>query len=474
MATEVTMPRLSDSMEEGTVVEWLVAEGDAVKRGQPIVEIETDKATMPFEAEQDGVLLRILVPAGEAAALGAPLCVIGAEGEAVPAGDTPAATPAGVSAGATAGDGGSVSDFAISADAPTSPSYAEAAASPSPAPVANGTGGAATVTPPVAPNGRGDRVAASPLARRVAASLGVDLTAVHGSGPGGRVVRADVEAAAAAPAQAAPTLAPAPVDRPAPAEAVEAAAPGPAPQPVAAPAPAATSVDTRKGAVETHQLTRLQQTVARRMAESRATVPDFELRVEVDMGACVELREQLRTLGADPLPSYNDMIVKAASVALREFPRVNGSYRDGAFEHYERVNVGVAVAADDALVVPTVGDADQKSLGEIARTTRQLAAKVRDHTITPPELSGGTFTVSNLGMFGIDSFSAVINAPQAAILSVGAMKKKPVADEADQVVVRPMLTLTLACDHRILYGADGARFLSRLRDLLEQPLAFAL
>ena len=442
MATEVTMPRLSDSMEEGTVVEWLVAEGDEVRRGQPMVEIETDKATMPFEAEQDGVLLKILVPAGESAALGAAICVIGAAGEEIASGG---------------GDGGSVSDFAISADAPTSPSYAEVAASPSPAPVANGAGGASTLTPPVAPNGRSGRVAASPLARRVAASLGVDLASVDGSGPGGRVVRADVEAAAAAPAQAAP-----------------APTPAPQPQPQPEPEPAATSVDTRKGAVETHQLSRLQQTVARRMAEARATVPEFELRVDVDMGACVELREKLRSLGADPLPSYNDMIVKAVSVALREFPRVNGSYKDGAFEHYERVNVGVAVAADDALVVPTVTDADKKSLGEIARITRQLAAKVRDSTITPPELSGGTFTVSNLGMFGVDSFSAVINVPQAAILAVGAMKKRPVVDESDQVVVRPMLTLTLACDHRILYGADGARFLSRLRDLLEQPLAFAL
>jgi pyruvate dehydrogenase E2 component (dihydrolipoamide acetyltransferase) len=459
MATEVTMPRLSDSMEEGTVVEWLVAEGDAVTRGQPIVEIETDKATMPFEAEQDGVLLKILVPTGETASLGAAICVIGAEGEEVPDG----------------GDGGSVSDFAISAEAPTSPSYSEAAEAPSSAPAPNGTGGAgtggaATITPPIAPNGRSGRVAASPLARRVAASLGIDLASVHGSGPGGRVVRADVEAAAASPAQAAPALAPAPVDRPAPAEAIEAAA---APEPQAAPA-AGASVDTRKGAVETHKLSRSQQTVARRMAESRATVPEFELRVDVDMGACVELREQLRSLGADPLPSYNDMIVKASSVALREFPRVNAAYKDDAFEHYERVNVGVAVAAEDALVVPTVADADQKSLGEIARVTRQLATKVRDGSVTPPELSGGTFTVSNLGMFGIDSFSAVINAPQAAILAVGAMKKKPVVDETEQVVVRPVLTLTLACDHRILYGADGARFLSRLRDLLEQPLAFAL
>ena len=457
MATEVTMPRLSDSMEEGTVVAWLVAEGDAVTRGQAIVEIETDKATMPYEADADGVLLKILVGVGETAALGAPIAVIGAAGEQP---DVPVSPAAPVTAGAPS------SSPALSAsargEAPAAPALAAApAAAAASAETSMRAAGAATLAPPPRRNGRTGRVAASPLARRVARALGVDLAAVHGSGPGGRVVRADVEAAAAAPVHAAPALAPAPVDRPTPAEAVEATVPAPAPA-------------TARGAVTVHELSRLQQTVARRMAESRATVPEFELRAEVDMGACVELRERLRALGAEPLPSYNDMIVKAAALALREFPRVNGSYRDGTFELYERVNVGVAVAADDALVVPTVTDADRRSLGEIARATRELAAKVRDDSITPPELAGGTFTVSNLGMFGVDSFSAVVNLPQAAILAVGALKKRPVVDEHDQVVVRPVLTLTLACDHRILYGADGARFLGRLRELLEEPLSFAL
>jgi pyruvate dehydrogenase E2 component (dihydrolipoamide acetyltransferase) len=210
------------------------------------------------------------------------------------------------------------------------------------------------------------------------------------------------------------------------------------------------------------------------MAESHATVPDFELRVDVDMAACVELRERLREFAADPLPSYNDMIVKASAVALREFPRVNGSYKDGHFEEYGRVNVGIAVAAQDALVVPTIFDADTRSLGAIARAARELAGKVRDGSVTPPELAGGTFTVSNLGMFGIDSFRAIINMPQAAILAVGSLKKRPVVDERDRIVVRPTLALTLACDHRIVYGADGARFLARVRELLEHPLAFAL
>jgi pyruvate dehydrogenase E2 component (dihydrolipoamide acetyltransferase) len=209
------------------------------------------------------------------------------------------------------------------------------------------------------------------------------------------------------------------------------------------------------------------------MAESRATVPDFELRCEVDMTAAVELRGRLRDV-ADPVPSYNDFVVKAAALALREFPRVNASYRDGAVETYERVNVGIAVAAEDALVVPNIFDADRLSLGEIARKSRELATRVRGGSISPGELSGGTFTVSNLGMFGIDSFSAVINPPQAAILAVGSLKPRAVVLESGDVAARPTILLTLACDHRVLYGADGAKFLSRVRELLERPDALVL
>jgi pyruvate dehydrogenase E2 component (dihydrolipoamide acetyltransferase) len=195
--------------------------------------------------------------------------------------------------------------------------------------------------------------------------------------------------------------------------------------------------------------------------------------MDVDMSLCVELRERLKKV-SDPAPSFNDMVVKACANALREFPRVNGAYRDGKWELYSRVNVGVAVAAQDSLVVPTVFDADKKSLGEIARQSRELIGKVRDGKITPPELSGGTFTVSNLGMYGIDSFTAVINPPQAAILAVGSLKKRPVVDEGGRIVARDTMNVTLVCDHRILYGADGAEFLARVRELLEQPLALAL
>jgi pyruvate dehydrogenase E2 component (dihydrolipoamide acetyltransferase) len=209
------------------------------------------------------------------------------------------------------------------------------------------------------------------------------------------------------------------------------------------------------------------------MAESRATVPDFELRCEVDMSQAVAVREQLRAL-CDPPPSYNDLIVKAAALALTEYPRVNGSYRDAEFESFPRVNIGIAVAAQDALVVPTIFDADRKTVAEIAAESRSLAARVRDGSVTPGDLSGGTFSISNLGMFGVDSFSAVINPPQAAILAVGSLKPRPLVDAAGAVVARPTINLTLACDHRILYGADGARFLARVRELLEQPVALLL
>jgi pyruvate dehydrogenase E2 component (dihydrolipoamide acetyltransferase) len=209
------------------------------------------------------------------------------------------------------------------------------------------------------------------------------------------------------------------------------------------------------------------------MAESRATVPDFELHCEVEMSKVVSLRERLREV-TDPLPSYNDFIVKATALALREFPRVNGAYRDGKVETYSRVNVGVAVAANEALVVPTIFDADRLSLGEISRKSRELAERVRDGTIAPTDVGGGTFTVSNLGMYGVDSFSAVINPPQAAILAIGSLKPRATVDADGNVVARPTIMLTLSCDHRVLYGADGARFLARVRELLERPDALIL
>ena len=229
-----------------------------------------------------------------------------------------------------------------------------------------------------------------------------------------------------------------------------------------------------KGETTVHTLTTIQKTVARRMSESRATVPDIELRAEVDLTAAVTLRAQLREVAGDGLPSLNDLIVKASALALRDFPRVGGAYRDGRFETYGRINIGIAVAGEDTLVVPTVFDADRRSLGDIARTTRMLAGRVRDGSITPAELSGATFSISNLGMYGIDGFSAVINPPQAAILAVGAVRKRPVVLESGEIAARDTVQLALACDHRIVYGVDGAQFMARLRELLENPLGLLL
>ena len=309
---------------------------------------------------------------------------------------------------------------------------------------------------------------ASPLARRIAHESGVDLHALAGTGPGGRIVKADVEAAGAA---AAGVLA----------SGTGGAPPESGSPPAATPAPAGISerVATAKGETTVVELTRIQQTIARRMAESKATIPDFSLQAEIDMEQCVALRAELKRLSPEEAPTYNDMVVKACALALHEHPRANGSYRDGRLQLHSRVNVGVAVAVDSddplggALVVPTVFDADLKSLGEIARETRALAERVRAGTITPPELGGGTFTVSNLGMYGVRSFTAIVNPPQAAILSVGSLGPHAVVRDAE-IVARHTMAVTLACDHRILYGADAARFLARVRELLEEPAALAL
>jgi pyruvate dehydrogenase E2 component (dihydrolipoamide acetyltransferase) len=264
---------------------------------------------------------------------------------------------------------------------------------------------------------------------------------------------------------------------PAPAAAAPAPAPAPAPAAVT-PTPAATPPGRpvgNKGAVTVQQPTRTQVQIAQRMSESRATIPAFSLRADIDMDPAVTVRAQLREAarGGDVLPSYNDMVVKACALALREHPRANAAYRDGAFECYERVNVGIAVATEDSLIVPTVFDADRKSLIEIAHETRSLAARVRERQITPAELSGATFTVSNLGMYGVASFEAIINPPQAAILAVGELRELPVV-RAGQVVPGSRMSVVLSCDHRILYGAPAAEFLARVRQLLEQPVNLLL
>ncbi len=439
---DVVMPRLSDSMEEGTILQWLKRVGEEVAVGEELVEIETDKANMAYEADVAGMLTEILVQEGDTVAIGTPIARVGdSDGSPAAKPTGPVVPPAGEAEG-------------VAPKAPSAQADVPAAESPS--------GEKADSTQ------ADGRPKASPLARRLAKERGVELGSLQGSGPGGRIVKADVEAAAA-PAGGAG------------AGGVEdSSARSTPPAPVTGPAdtaggPSFEGPETAKGQVAYEDLSKLQATVARRMAESKATAPHFYLQAEVDMSRAVEARSMLKSAAreGEVVPSFNDMVVKACALALREHPRANGAYRDGRFELYSRVNVGIAVAARDSLVVPTVFDADRKGLREIASDSRALAGRVRDGSITPPELSGATFTVSNLGMYGIDSFSAVINPPQAAILAVGAIAERAVVRNGELGTAH-LMSVNLACDHRILYGAEGAEFLARVRTLLEEPLLLAL
>jgi pyruvate dehydrogenase E2 component (dihydrolipoamide acetyltransferase) len=411
---DVAMPRLSDSMEEGTILKWLKSDGDEISRGEELVEIETDKANMTYEASQAGTL-EIVAGEGDTLAVGETIARIGESG----------------------GDD-SPGDATDEPEASGDPEPDEEPEQDEPEPKEE--------------SGDGERVKASPIARRMASDRGLDLTSIEGTGPGSRIVKSDIEAASNGDEKA----------------------PEPEPAPTEAPKKPARDGESGRGEVTYEELNRLQRTVARRMAESKATAPDFVMTVEVDMQEAVEFRKQLKMAAGDgPAPSFNDLVIKAAALALKDFPRANGAYRDGQFERYSRVNIGVAVAGQDALVVPTLFDADKKSLGTIAGEARRLAERVRDGRITPPELSSGTFTISNLGMYGIRRFVAVINPPQAAILAVGELSPKPVVRDGE-VVIRNTMELTLSCDHRILYGADAAAFLAKIREYLEQPLRLAL
>jgi pyruvate dehydrogenase E2 component (dihydrolipoamide acetyltransferase) len=454
-------------MEEGTILRWLKRDGEHVARGEELVEIETDKASMTYESDQDGEL-EIVAGEGDTLAIGQIIARVGMAGERSPATSAPAgeSAPPQAPSRATDADGrASESPLGVPPTASRATSHDGGAAR------AVGAAGA-------------ERVKASPLARRIAREAGVALEGLTGSGPGGRIVRADVEgaqrrepASADASGVAASALEqPEPTAQPAPSAVRPAAATG-----GVGTSPAPVDVMTAKGETTEHELTRTQQLIARRMAESKATIPHFTLEAEIDMEQCVGLRKELAKAAAAnaAVPTYNDMVVKSCALALREHQRVNASYRDARMQLHSRVNVGVAVAVepDDplqgSLVVPTVFDADIKSLGEVARETRALAERVRSGAITPPELSGGTFTVSNLGMYGVRSFAAIINPPQVAILSVGSLAARAVVRD-DAIVARNTMAVTLACDHRVLYGADAARFLARVRDLLEQPAALNL
>jgi pyruvate dehydrogenase E2 component (dihydrolipoamide acetyltransferase) len=386
------MPRLSDSMSEATIVGWLKKPGETFLRGDPLVEVETDKATVVYEAESDGLLAEILVHEGGVATLGQSIARLGgAEGD-----DTPAA-PVAVAVAPE-----------LSAPAPAS------------APVQ-----------PAAPT----RARATPVARRTAVSLGISLSGLAGTGPGGRIRKLDVVRA-----------------RPA--------------------VPETETLDL-KGPTTVVALSTTGETIARRMTQSRSEIPSFDVVVQADMSTLVQLRRGAADL-VETVPSVNDFVVRATALALREFPAFNSSFVDGRSERHGRVNVGIAVATADALLVPAVVDADVKPLAVIAAETRELVARAHARRLSPDELTASTFTVSNLGMFGVRSFTAVINHPQVAILAVGSVARSPVEAADGGVVFRDVADLTLTADHRAVYGADAARFLGRLRQLLEHPLALVL
>jgi len=364
----LTMPKLSDSMADAVIVRWLKTPGDSFERGEALIEVETDKATVVYEAEAPGTLESILVPEGASASIGDPIAMLANGG-----GPQPAAmrvTPAGREDGEKSSDG--------------------------------------------------KRANATPVARRRALELGLSLHGISGTGPGGRITREDVERVAESGAGVPP-------------------------------------VQSGKGDAQVFDLTPTQATIARRMTESAKTIPVFTVSADVDMTLIAALRRGAREEGGD-VPSLNDFVVKAAALTLREFPRFNSSLIDGRVECYSRVNVGIAVAVDDALVVPVVADAHLKDLGGIAAETRRLADAARRRALRPEDLRDATFTVSNLGMFGVRSFTAIIDPPQVAILAVAGIRDG-------------VMAVTLSCDHRVVYGADAACFLSRLRELLERPLA---
>lgn len=448
---EILMPRLSDTMEVGTLARWLKHEGDQIHKGDAVAEIETDKAVMELEAFDEGPLTRLLVPEGATVPIGAPVAVIGEQGPA-PQPPPPEQAPAAEQAPPAAERPQPPPPARPAGPAPVAPP----AASPPPgAPPA----AAAQAAPPAARATADARPAPiSPLARRLAAEHGIDLATLPGSGPGGRIIRADVDRAIARHGRQ-----PAPPPSP--------AAPAPAP---AATRPAASAQPVPPTAAEDYDevpLNTVRRLTAQRLTESTQQAPHFYLTAVVDAEPLLSFRADLNTrLGdAGPRISVNDLIVKACATLLRSHPELNASWAQSAIRRHHRIHIGIAVALDDGLTVPVIHDADRLTLTQIARQAHGLADKARAGRLTLDELSGGTFTISNLGPYGIDHFTAVINPPQAAILALGAAHPEPVVRDG-QVTAGTVMALTLSVDHRVLDGATGAVFLADLKSLLEQPL----
>jgi pyruvate dehydrogenase E2 component (dihydrolipoamide acetyltransferase) len=451
---EVIMPKMGDAMEEGTLLKWLKDVGDEVSEGDAIAEIETDKVTLELEAQEDGYLTNTLVEEGAVVPIGVAVATIGAEsevGKGAPAPATPSQAPA------------------TSEETPEVPAEEETQVPAATAdqqaavetPKAEVAAGAATSTNGQVPERRpGERLRASPLVKRLAEEHGIDLTQVAGSGPGGRIIKADINDFVTG-AKPAPTAQPGAVTP----DGRAAAAATAAEQPSAGAAPKGTKVD----------MPRIKRTTGKRMGESKRDIPHYYVTSMVDMAAALDFRKQVNASLAEGggKVSVNDLIVKAAALALREHPNVNRSFVDGELYQQESIDVNIAIALDGGLIAPFVPAADEKSLGAISRLTKDLGKRAREGGLTPEEYQGGTFTISNLGMFDVDEFIAVINPPQVAILAIGSVAEVPVVKDG-QIVPGQQMKITLSADHRALDGAEVATFLQSVKTYLENPMLLAL
>lgn len=435
MATKVIMPKLSPTMEEGQISRWLKKEGDKVAMGEPLAEIDTDKATMEMQALANGVLRKIIINEGQSAPLGQLIAVIGEPEEDIAS--LLSEAPAGPAAAQT------------QAAPEPPPAPAPAAPQPQQQPTPQAQAAAASVG-----NGRqassatagSGRVIVSPLAARMAAESGLDLRSVQGSGPGGRIVKKDIETALSQPKAASQRYP----------RAVE-------------PAQFQPAAITAASAYRDEPATQIRQTIAKRLVTSLGPVPHFFLTTDIEMDRAAEMRRGINALDPDLKISVNDVIIKVTAAALMQHPEVNASYQEKFVRYYEHADIGVAVAIEDGLITPVVRAADQKSLSQIAAEVRELAERARSKRLKPEEYTGATFSISNLGMFGIDEFTAVINPPEGAILAIGAMTPKPVVRD-NEIVVRQMMRVTMSCDHRVIDGATGAKFLQTFKKILENPL----
>ena len=426
MATKVIMPKLSPTMEEGQISRWLKKEGDKVSMGEPLAEIDTDKATMEMQALANGVLRKILIGEGQSAPLGQIIAVIGEPDEDI---------------------------ASVLSEAPAAPKQEKKqeqekpAEQPAPAPQAKAAAASSASAPRTVDNGRqpqavtsdSGRLIVSPLAARMAAEAGIDLRSLQGTGPGGRIIKKDIETALSGP------------------------------KPEAAPSYPRAAQQAGASAYRDEPASEIRKVIAKRLVTSIGPVPHFFLTTDIEMDRAAEMRRGINALDPDLKISINDIIIKVTAAALIQHPQVNASFQEKIVRYYEHADIGVAVAIEDGLITPVVRAADQKSLSQIAAEVRELAERARSRKLKPEEYTGATFSISNLGMFGIDEFTAVINPPEGGILAVGSMTAKPVVRE-NEIVIRQMMRVTMSCDHRIIDGATGAKFLQTFKKILENPL----